>query len=128
MWVGCTDLYIGRTDYLYPYIQRLSVELNYNTLAVFIAERLFIMILYWVPNIPPLLLWFLWLKNIFKIRSYMVSTCIHLYLSFLIWSTWHRDLIHMIIDLFHPNNPPTLSLFGMYQKPFIYNRKRTNYK
>ena len=30
------------------------------------------------------------------------------------------------IELFQPKMPPTLSFYGMYQKPFIYRRNRTN--
>ena len=30
-------MFVGCTDYLYPYIQRLVVELNMYTLAVFIT-------------------------------------------------------------------------------------------
>ena len=50
--LGLIHMCIGCTDYLYMYIQRLVVELNSYTLALFISERRFVMILYWVTNIP----------------------------------------------------------------------------
>ena len=82
---------------LYPHIQLLAFEYNSYALAVFIVERRFVVISFWIPHISPFLVWSIWNKGEFVIRSYMVSTHIHLYLSFLIWRMWHIELTHMVI-------------------------------
>ena len=55
--LGLIHMCIGFTDYLYMYIKRLVFELNSYRIALFIAERRFVMILYWVTNVSPLILW-----------------------------------------------------------------------
>ena len=37
-----------------------------------------------------------------------------------------EEVLDMIFDLVHPNMSPLISLYGMYQNPFIYRRNMTN--
>ena len=46
-------------DSLYPYIQCLDVEFNSYLFALSIAERCLFVILYWVTNISPFLIWYM---------------------------------------------------------------------
>ena len=66
-------------------------------LVVFIVEGRFSMIIFWVTNISPFLIWCIWHKCTFKIRLYMVFNHKHLYLTFLIWRICGRKLTHMVI-------------------------------
>ena len=70
---------VAYTDYLYPQIKLLVVELNPFALMVFIAERHFVRIPHSAPNIPPLLIWSIWHGRKLFIILYMMNTCIHLY-------------------------------------------------
>ena len=49
------------------------------------------------------------------------------YQNFRVYSGWYNEgLYEWAYDLVQLNMPPTLSFSGMYQKPFIYRRNRTN--
>ena len=71
--------FVECTYYLYQKIQCLVFELNSYALTVFIAERRFVMILCSVPHLSPFLIWSMWNKRKFSIRSYIMSNHIHLH-------------------------------------------------
>ena len=88
---------VGCAYYSYSHIQRLVVELNSYVLTVLITEIRLVTISSCVPHISPLLIWILWNKGTYMIRSYTMSTRIQLYLSLPIWRMWHKELTHMVI-------------------------------
>ena len=93
------------TDSLYLHIWWLDVKINSYAHIVIILERRFVRISCWVWYISLRLIWSIWYKEAFTIRSYMVSTCIHLSLSFLIWHMWCWELAHIIIGLVRRSHP-----------------------
>ena len=103
--LGLVHTYVGCTDSLYAYIQWLLVQLNSYTLTVYITERSFVVILYWVKNISPLLIWRICHTWTFKNRFHIVSTCIHVYISLLIWKMWHRKLTRIVTISYSCSHP-----------------------
>ena len=95
---------------LYTHIQCLVVELNSNTLTLFITYMCFVMISCWVPHISSFRLWSILHKDTFVIRFYTLSTCIHLYVSFLIWNLWCRELTQNIIISVCHSHPVCVSI------------------
>ena len=93
------------TNYSYPYIQCFAIESNSYALTVFLTEICFVKITFCPSHIYTLILWSIWNKGTFTIISYMVSTCIHLYLLFLTCPMWSRELKHMLITSVYYSHP-----------------------
>ena len=91
-------------EYLYLYIQNLVVEPRYYVLTVFISD-IFCQDIMLCPTYITIPYMEIWHAGIVIIILYMVSTHIHLYLSFLIWRIWRRDLTHILIRLVHHYHP-----------------------
>ena len=90
-------MFIGCVDSFYFHIQRLVFDPNSYELTVITSEICFVTISCCVPHIYSFLIWSRWKKCIFVIILYMMSTCIHLYLTFLICLMRCREFTHMVI-------------------------------